>query len=96
MPPEPEQALASLSKAASVLLMQSKKHQIFREKKQEAAKQAEAGAAFLKMAALVEQHKSLVEADVRDATLVMYYKAAATSLSRAKRLCRDLIRGKED
>ncbi len=83
-----------LLKRAEVLLVQSKKHQIFKEKKEEAAKQSEAASIYLKLASLYEKDKTL-SAEDRDFEVAEKYEAAATCLSRAKRLCRDIIRGKE-
>lgn len=83
-----------LSKRADVLLMQSKKHQIFKEKKEEAAKQAEAASIYLKLASLYEKENTFDEQE-RETSIAESYEAAATCLSRAKRLCRDVIRGKE-
>jgi SepF-like predicted cell division protein (DUF552 family) len=77
-----------LLKRAEALLMQSKKHQIFKEKKEEAAKQSEAASIYMKVA-------SLYALDDQEAAVAESYEAAATCLSRAKRLCRDVIRGKE-
>lgn len=56
-----------------LLLAQCRKHQVFREKKEEAMKQAEAG-------------RLLLELDDTE--------QAGTCLNRAKRLCRDITRGR--
>jgi hypothetical protein len=66
---------------AELLLRQCKGHQLRREKHEEAAKQAEAGAILVRLAAVTE--------DSRD-----HLEAAAVALARAKRLCRDVLRGR--
>lgn len=77
--------IAALISDAEKLLRQCKKHQLFREKQEEAGKQGEAGAIYLRLAQLTYD-------DARDEHL----EAASQCFSRAKRLCRDLLRGKSD
>lgn len=73
-------------KRASALQMQCKRHQVFAEKREEAAKMAEAGHLHIEIAdALVAD----------DDAHEFHYTAAATCLARAKRLCRDILRGKK-
>lgn len=61
-----------------VLTAQCKGHQLRREKRAEAAKQAEIGALLL-----------TIDGDERER-----FEAAAVALARAKRLCRDVLREK--
>lgn len=77
-----------LADQAERLLRQCKKHQIFREKREEAVKQGEAGALYLRLANMTPK----TDEDVRDAHL----ESASQCFSRAKRLCRDMLRGKTD
>lgn len=78
----------ALADQAERLLRQCKKHQIFHEKREEAVKQGQAGALYLRLASLLPKDAD----EERDANL----EAAARCFSRAKRLCRDLLRGKTD
>lgn len=78
-----DESLAALTAQVELLEKQVKKHQLFREKHEEAEKQAAAGVLYLRIARLVsvaEKPNALTE--------------AATCFSRAKRLCRDLVKGR--
>ena len=74
-------------KRVSVLHLQCKRHQIFREKREEAAKAAEAGRLCIEIGDSFAE----TDADAHE----MHYMAAATFLARAKRLCRDVLRGRQ-
>lgn len=80
-----EVELERMVKRASVLMMQCKRHQIFGEKAQEVEKMAEAGLLHAQIAHALEHYPE---------EQVIHYEAAATCLARAKRLCRDILRGK--
>lgn len=74
-------------KRVAVLRMQCKRHQLFREKREEAAKAAEAGRLC------IELGDSFAEIDTERHE--SYYTEAARFLARAKRLCRDVLRGRQ-
>lgn len=78
----------ALADQAERLLRQCKKHQIFKEKREEAVKQGEAGALYLRLANMADKDA----VDAREAHL----ESASQCFSRAKRLCRDMLRGKTD
>ena len=78
--------LVVVAAKAERLLRQCKKHQIFHEKREEAVKQGEAGALYLRLA------NSLPKDDEDER--VAHMETAAQCFSRAKRLCRDILRGK--
>ena len=84
----PEPDAFAIADQAERLLRQCKKHQIFREKHEEAVKQGEAGALYLRLANMAPK----TDEDARYEHLA----AASQCFSRAKRLCRDMLRGKTD
>ena len=75
--------IAEKMKRASLLKMQSKRHQLFREKNLEAAKMAEAGRLHAEIADALRDSPDACRA---------HYTDAAMCLARAKRLCRDILR----
>lgn len=84
MPDTPEsEALEQLIRRALLLTKQCKKHQLFREHLEEAKKMAEAGQLHLQIASSLDEK-------TEQETRVVHLKAAATCLSRAKRLSRTL------
>lgn len=74
-------AYEEASRRAAVLKMQAKKNQIFKEALPEALKLAEAGMMHLRAADCLSEEERLAD-----------LKEAATCLSRAKRLCRGLVK----
>ena len=85
---ETEPDAFAIANQAERLLRQCKKHQIFKEKREEAVKQGEAGALYLRLANMAPKEDD----DAREAHLA----AASQCFSRAKRLCRDMLRGKTE
>lgn len=80
-----EEEVETATRRIHVLKMQVKKHQIFREKKLEAEKQAECGMLHLRLSSAVEPSEQKE-----------HMEGAAECFSRAKRLCRDVLRNKVD
>lgn len=80
-----EDEVEATTKRITLLKGQVKKHQIFREKSPEAEKQAECGMLYLRLSAEApaDEKKEHME-------------NAAECFSRAKRLCRDVLRNKVD
>ena len=82
-------------KRVALLKMQCKKHQIFREKAQEAEKMAEAGMLHIQIGcAMKTRDSSDPEALVENVVSHLNYESAVVCMARAKRLCRDILRGK--
>lgn len=76
--------LTAKMKRASALLMHCKRHQVFREKPEEAIKMAEAGKLYAEIALELRNENPTASS--------LNYETAQVCLARAKRLCRDLVR----